>query len=278
MWNPFTGKIKNVYEDPMQNEVTALAIDKNMKRAFLGDNTGKIKCYNLKNGKFLKDLTSHNLEINMLVHSLDLNIVVSCSVDNVIKIHDDRELVETMMIKEIKILGYQVKAIGLMDHLWRLAIGLSNGLVKFYDIDHFRFDSDLHSDNNSNSDEVTCIHPFVNTEVLFTGTASGLCKFMLTPPNAYKFFVFNQFYNLDENDQKNYIPITCMDFDYGNKRMFCGDQRGVLKCFDLKELFSLIEGGKLDAEFIEKAAKVKINKLWHSEGHKESIKHIHYTE
>ena len=34
MWNIFTGKLKKVYEDPMNNEITALAIDVNMKRAF----------------------------------------------------------------------------------------------------------------------------------------------------------------------------------------------------------------------------------------------------
>ncbi len=64
MWNPLTGKIKNVFEDPMKNEITALTLDRNMKRTFLGDNTGQIKCFNMKNGKFLKSLTSHSLEIN----------------------------------------------------------------------------------------------------------------------------------------------------------------------------------------------------------------------
>ena len=87
MWNPLTGKIKNVFEDPMKNEITALTLDRNMKRTFLGDNTGQIKCFNMKNGKFLKSLTSHSLEINMLIHSLSLNIVVSCSVDNLSLIH-----------------------------------------------------------------------------------------------------------------------------------------------------------------------------------------------
>lgn len=83
----------------MNNEITALTIDKNIKRAFLGDNTGHIKNFNMKNGKLLKELESHNVEINMLSHSLALNIVVSCSIDNIIKIHDDTELNESEVKK-----------------------------------------------------------------------------------------------------------------------------------------------------------------------------------
>ena len=35
----------------MNNEITALTIDVNMKRAFLGDNTGHLKNLNMKKGK-----------------------------------------------------------------------------------------------------------------------------------------------------------------------------------------------------------------------------------
>jgi hypothetical protein len=278
MWNPFTGKIKKVYEDPMQNEITALTIDRNMKRSFLGDNMGKIKCFNMKNGKYLKDLTPHELEINMLVHSLELNIVVSCSVDNVIKIHDDKELMDTVMIKELKVIGNQVKSIAIMDNLKRLVLGLSNGIIKFYDIEHFRYDSDLHSEANSSNDEVTCLFPFNDYELVFSGHSSGLCKFMVTPPNTLKFNNFLEFINIDEKDEKNYLPITCMDFDYENKKMYCGDQRGVIKCFSLKALFDLIDECKMSGEFLKKVKNITIEKLWYTEAHKESIKHIHFSK
>ena len=51
MLNIFIGKLYQIYEDPMNNEITALTIDVNMKRAFLGDNTGHLKNLNMKNGK-----------------------------------------------------------------------------------------------------------------------------------------------------------------------------------------------------------------------------------
>ena len=33
-WNIFTGKLKQVYDDPMGNEITAVAVDRNVKRGF----------------------------------------------------------------------------------------------------------------------------------------------------------------------------------------------------------------------------------------------------
>ena len=36
----------------------------------------------------------------MVAHSLTLNILVSCSIDNVIKIHDDSELTESEVKKK----------------------------------------------------------------------------------------------------------------------------------------------------------------------------------
>ena len=62
--NIFIGKLNTVYEIPMNNEIAALTIDKN-----------------------IKELEFHNVEINMLAYSLVLNIVVSCSIDNIINIH-----------------------------------------------------------------------------------------------------------------------------------------------------------------------------------------------
>lgn len=248
MWNPLTGKMKNAYEDPMKNEITAIALDKNMKRVFLGDNTGKIKCFNMKNGKFLKDLTPHKLEVNMLVHSLSLNKVVSCSVDNLIMIHDDTELMETTLIKEIKIYSFQVKCIMLMeltlkddDILNRLVIGLSNGLIKFYDIDHFRYDSDIINESKDQVDEVNCLYVFNDHPVVFSGHSKGNCKFMWTPPSPQKFNYFLTFPRKDEELTTKYTPLTSLDYDQENKRMFCGDQLGVIKCYCFKNIFSILD-------------------------------------
>jgi WD40 repeat protein len=294
MWNIFTGKLNQVYEDPMNNEITALTIDVNMKRAFLGDNTGHIKNLNMKNGKLLKELEPHLVEINMLSHSLALNIVVSCSIDNVIKIHDDSELTESEVKKELFIQNGQIKCIAICEKYSRLAIGLSTGLIKFYDIEHFRYDSDLHNDDpniKNFNDEVTCLAPLQGTEVIFCGNASGDCKFMVIPPSQMKFEDISTFCNsyLDKKDNNNHkIPVTCCDYDMERKLMFTGDQVGYIKCYDIKAIFDFCENNEMVSKKFTKVTsmkevqthfeKITVPLKWEIEAHKESLKHIHHVD
>jgi len=241
IWNPFTGKIRKVYEDPMGNEITAFAMDKNMKRVFLGDNMGYIKCFNMKNGKFLKNITGHETEINILIHSLKLSVLISCSVDNLIKIHKDADIVDTQLLKEISMTNNQIKALLIMDDHSRIIIGLSNGSIRFYDIEHYRYDSDLNSDSNVFNDELTSLYYFSDKCILLSSHCSGLNKFLICPPHPMKFISIFDFYNKDLKDENNNIPVTCFDFHQKTNRLFCGDQLGYISCFSLKEFFETIE-------------------------------------
>ena len=303
IWNVFTGKIKTIYEDPMNNEVTALVVDKNMRRAFLGDNTGKIKNFNMKNGNVLKELESHNSEIRFLCHSLQLNIVVSCSRDNVIKIHDDKEINESDVKKEIVIHNGQVKSIVLCEKFARIVIGLSSGLIRFYDIEHLRYDSDLRSDvdKKENYDEITSLACVDGFEIIFATHLSGKCEFIVGPPSSMKFYEIVSFTNEDNNNDNNNnkaaqcerkqtikgTPITFSEFDYTHKLMFIGDQLGYIKCYDLNELYSMITYGKehsrnendviITLEVIQSFPKINIPLLWCIHAHNESIKHLHYV-
>jgi WD40 repeat protein len=300
MWNPFTGKIKKVYEDPMNNEITAYTIDKNYKRSFLGDNTGKIKCFNMKNGNYLKDLEPHDVEINILIHSLELNIVISCSIDDVIKIHDDTELTDSNVLKTLLPQEKQVKALSILIiperdkanalHK-RLAIGLNDGTIKFYDIEHFRNDSP-HNDLKSSYDlEITCLYPVKNHFLIFSGHKNGQCRLMVTPPHSEKFNVICEFTNeyKNENDENEYnliTPITCMDVDYKANRLFIGDSLGRIQSYDISILFTLLdETNGVNSECIifinivtqiSKGMKFKL--LWEKQAHKEKIKSIHHSE
>lgn len=241
MWNPFTGKIKKVYDDPMGNEITSLCLDKNMKRIFIGDNTGNIKCFNMKNGKFLKDLTSHDTEIKIVLHSLDLSVLITCSVDNLIKIHEDKDIFETSVLKEIKIQNNQVKTIILIEKHKRIAIGFSTGTIKFYDIEHYRYDSDLNTENISLNDDITCLFYFNERDIILSCHSSGLNKIIYVPPNCLKFNTVYDFYNTQEKNENNHVPITCVDYDNVNKRMFTGDHIGILSCYDVREFFELYD-------------------------------------
>jgi len=287
LWNILTGKVKQIYDDPMGGEVTSIVVDRNVKRGFLGDNTGKIRNINLKTGQIIKDLTSHSTEIKFLCHSMSLNIVCSCSIDNIIKIHNDSELLETEVIKELSIFQFQVRALCIVDRFSRLGIGLSNGVVKFYDIEHFHYDSDLQSDPSLIKDEVSALSAIENVELVLCCYSSGICKFIVTPPSAVKFSSILEFNNC-ENQMP--IAVSCIEFDKVNHWVFIGDLLGNIKCYDMSELYKVIdniienEQRNFDNETIitkenyDLFTGVKIINLWSIEAHKESIRHIHYVD
>ena len=288
IWNILTGKVKQIYDDPMNNEITALTVDMNIKRGFLGDNTGKIKNINLRNGLPIKDLTSHNTEIKFICHSMTLNIVVSCSIDNVIKIHDDKELLETEVIKELSIFQFQVRSICIVDRFARLGIGLSNGVVKFYDIEHFHYDSDLASDSSIVKDEVSALAAIDDIELCLCCYSRGMCKFIVTPPSTAK---FNTVFEFNNTTNENFpVAISAIEFDKKNHWCFIGDLLGHVKCYDIADIYKILKEvtdneirnfenePKTTKENLKLFTQMKIKQLWSIEAHKESIKHIHYVE
>ena len=288
IWNILTGKVKQIYDDPMGNEITAVIVDKNVKRGFIGDNTGKIKNINLKTGNAIKELTPHTTEIKFICHSTLLNIVVSCSIDNVIKIHNDKELLETELIKELSVNQFQIRAICIVERFSRLAIGLSNGVVKFYDIEHFHYDSDLTSDNACIKDEVSALSSVNGVELVLCCYCKGLCKFMITPPSTAKFAVLYEFTNTTA--MAFTVAVVSIEFDEEGERLFIGDALGYITCIDVSQLYKVIntithnEKRKFDIETIitkenvHLFSQVVLPKVWYIEAHKESIKHLHYID
>ena len=287
-WNLLTGKVTQIYDDPMGAEMTAVAVDKPCKRAYMGDNTGKLRNINLKNGTLLKDLEPHNTEIKFLIHSMELNLIATCSIDNVIKIHDDHELLESDVIKELKIPDFNVRALCLINRFSRLGIGLSNGVVKFYDIEHFHYDSDLETDSSNFSDEVSCIDQIEEIELVLCCYSSGVCKFIVTPPSTAKFNTIYQF-----NNSKKGMPLSicCLEFDTNLHHAFVGDVLGNINCYDISQIYDIMEEitkNEEDRNFENETIITKenlhlfngisINHLWCVEAHKESIRHIHYID
>jgi hypothetical protein len=287
-WNLLTGKVTQIYDDPMGAEMTAIAVDKPCKRAYLGDNTGKLRNINLKNGTVLKDLEPHNTEIKFLIHSMELNLIATCSIDNVIKIHDDHELLESDVIKELKIPDFNVRALCLINRFSRLGIGLSNGVVKFYDIEHFHFDSDLETDSSNFTDEVSCLDQVEEIELVLCCYSSGLCKFIVTPPSTAK---FNTIYQFNNSEKGKPTSITCLEFDNNLHHVFIGDNLGNVSCYDISQIYDIMEKIQQDEEernfenetIITKENlhlfnDISISQLWIIGAHKESIRHIHYID
>jgi WD40 repeat protein len=143
IWNAFNGKVIKIYNNIMgNNEITSYTTDKILKKLYLGDNLGKIKSFNINKGTVLKEFHSHLGEIEEMIHSEKYHYLITLSNDGIVKIHTDKMLFETEVIKEIDLFQSTISTICISDDFSRLIIGLNTGNVKFFDVEHLRFDPD----------------------------------------------------------------------------------------------------------------------------------------
>ena len=284
VWNLFNGKVKKVYEDPMNSEITAYAFDQCKKRVYIGDTSGKIKNFNMNNGNFLKDFESHNKEVVSLIYSDKLEMLISFSPDFILKFHEDKELLETSLLKELNLLQMNVKSINAAEHQRRLLLGSSTGQVKFYDYEHLRFDSECENaedDKKYNNDEVVRMCPLGHIDVAFITHDSGRARFMIIPPCGLKNNTFCHITNILHKDDMD-IPSCMISYTYDEERymLYIGDIFGYVNCFDIKPIKTCIDqtSGVITEQTMQLFDKVSVNKIFTVQANKEPVKHIFRPE
>ena len=292
IWNMFNGKLKSVYDDFLSNpnsEITSFCIDKAIKRIYIGDCLGNIFSLNINTGKILKNFESHKNEIISICHSMKLNILISLSNDSVVKIHRDKDFDEINTLKEFTLEDILIKTIKLNENYSRVILGTSKGELKYFDIEHLRQDSSSKKvvlNKPRNEDPINEIYSFEEYPLCISFHESSIINFEIIPPTYYKYRTFGELNNVitREDGQNLKVKIITCDFDNLNKRLFTGDLFGYVQCYNLKNLFEILEkinfnsGSNEDIKYIEMLESYKIEKSFTFEAHKEKITHINYPE
>ena len=301
LWDIFTGKVKIIFEDPMDGgEITSFANDIQMKRFYIGDNLGKIKNFNLSTGGYLKSFIPHKAEIIHLIHSSEFELLITCSSDLVIRFQNDSELTTTEIIKEIN-LNYLFSS-SLVDHIYlkdvklneedgHLMMGLSNTWISFYDIKHYKY---LNLINNpqeaiSKATSISCIEDIKNFHILFIAYENAKKFFILKPNNKfYNLLSFKKFGNFIENDCELYINkdnyknddyrgivVSCL-YDSSTNKLITGDHLGFINIYDLNIFNDFMNKNFENEEEIMNYAfnEINVNNILYIKAHKESIKHL----
>ena len=277
IWNAFTGKVSKIYDNIMENnEITTFVTDKALKRIYIGDNMGKIKNFNMNNGSYLKDFIPHNLEILNLIHSEKLEILITLGADKIIKFQNDKSLFETEILKELDMKQTNISSLALNEVFNRLIIGSHNGSIKFFDVDHLRFDSEVDDEHQSQfrGDSIDIIVPLAEIPIIITSHKSANNKFVIMPPSGFKYHQFGHFRNMNKRD--TYEIESCIYtivFDKQTYRLFTGDQFGFIHCYNIKEIFDIV-GDHITRDKIPELDDYEMNLEYVIQGHKETIKKL----
>lgn len=254
LWNIFNGKLYKIYEEFLSNsltEITSFCTDKVINKLYIGNNLGQIVCINLNYGNIIKEFSSHNSEIINLCHSEHDNLLISLSVDNLIKIHRDKELNDNSVIKEFIIENINITTINLSNDFSRLIIGTKEGEIKYYDIAHLKQDSSIRNSKFKKlykNDAITSTFIFEEYPICLTCHESCRNIFEIIPPHPYKFYYFGEFiseYKKIGNDEITESKILSFAIDKEKNKIFFGDILGYVTCYSVKKLLELFDNNEL---------------------------------
>ena len=287
-WNIFNGKLIKIFRDLMTTEkinsednnhrfenensnninydISVFTIDSNYKKLFLGDSTGRIKSFYLETGDFIKQFESHKTEITNLIYSFKYNYLISCSTDLIVKIHKDKEnlnesnkpIREFDLIYEKYKLQFEkriskifIRKIFLDEERGILIICLSNGYIKEYDFEHFKFVNEMDClnikfDYLKNISLISSVEHIKDINMIFVAIDNDNKKFVALKNNKYfnllrgNDIYFNEEKIVDKknkslNEGKKYL-IECSYYDVNTHKLFFGDSFGDLICYDLTPL------------------------------------------
>ena len=296
LWDIYTGKVKIIFEDPMEGgEITSFIHDREMKRFYIGDNLGKIKNFNLSTGGYLKSFFPHNTEIINLIHSSEYAFLITCSSDLVIKFQNDSELSTTELIKEIN-LNFIISSLSTKNHIYirdvkfneddgELIVGLSNLWISFYDVKHYKYSTllNMRQEAISKTTAISCMYDLKELNMLLVAYENGQKFFLTKPKNKYfpllslkKFGKFTE--NNKDFNEKNYYRgmCVCITFDEEENNILIGDHLGMIHVYNINILDEFMNKEFDNDEEIRDFAynKIIINCKLCIKGHIESITHI----
>ena len=280
IFSALTGKITKIYENIMQGEIMTYDKDNSLKRIYIGDNFGKIRNYNMNNGLLIKEFMPHSAEVLSLIHVTCTDQLVSLGNDKLIRIFSDKDVNDILLLKEIELNQMPVMKIAVNEDFERLIMGLENKKLRFFDLQHFRLDSEVNLKITLNrNDIVSCIFSIPDYELCLVSCLSGKNYFMVTAPNNLKYNTFCVFNQIDEKEVEIVSAITSMNFNYKNKELYVGDQNGFLTCYDLNKLYEILDKyKKITIECLSELEKYNIDKKYSYQIHKETINKIDFPK
>ena len=265
-WNLFTGKVKKMYEDFLGGgELFVYELDKRGKKCYLGENTGKVKCINLLNGKITKEFKQHNSAIVNIFHSIKLNILITGSSDMCVRFHvgiDDNEDVirEIFALPTDNIEKNTLKCLLLDENEKMLIMALSSGFVSYYDLSKYKFSNDFSGAENKTKrnsslsticelNDLKCVFiTHVNGEKYINAQIINKYYKILKGEKLGRFCEQKDYNNENNNNnspndtinnpKKNIILVS--KYDCITNKLFTGDHAGFITCYNLTSLYNIM--------------------------------------
>lgn len=220
--------------------------------------------------------------ISMAKQGTEMEYFISVSVDNQIKIHDDKELGESKLIASYPLKDGNITSLIYISeyNVGKLLIGSSNGVITFYETATGKCNEEF-SDKDPDSGpeaEIMCLAFFTGYDTFIYANSLGYMKIVIVPPTQIKHEVLLRIVNTAPGSK---VPSVVNNMAYCADRhlLFYTDDRFYIKCVDVSAVLKTVEEGRLVAD---KAKRVfimtqdMIKPVWAKKVHEEAIRSLEY--
>lgn len=291
LWNILTGEVKKIFSELSKTDISVLILDSMCKRFFMGDVDGNVGVYNVTNGALLKSLSKHKAEIIALTWGSEkakssekmgkVQFIISASIDNCIKVHEDRELGESELIRTFEISKANITSMIFEQSLSKLIVGCNNGTVGLYEpITGKGNEEFVDKENDPNMKcEVTSLAFIDGYDMILFANSLGKIKLLGLPPLVVKNRILYTMNNYAMNSTV-LSPVIAVKYCPEIQRIFVADEKFYLRSYDVRKLFEHLDTVKLQdkAKRVFNIGEEHFKLLWIIKAHDDSIRSLEYIE
>lgn len=296
LWNLLTGEVKKIFSNLTNSDISVLILDAISKRFQVGDTDGNVGVFNVNNGALLKTLSKHKTEIISIIHAKrridntqekekekDKDFIITCSIDNVIKISEDSQLNESELIRTIEVQDMNITAIIYEPMQMHLITGSSNGVISLWEVSTGKAKGAFKDENCEEIAGITYLHGHSS---LIYGTSVGKMNLLALPKLVVKQQKILTWKNKDmDKDLESDAPMCINSIYYCevNRKLFIADEKFYIKCFDISEVIDIIAScmpskEKSTSRKEPKLFEENIKLLWYVRAHDDIIRSMEYVE
>jgi len=207
VYDVLTGKLKKVFTDLTDerfntSDLSSFAFGGKQRKFYIGDNSGYIRVYNMKNGEFIHKINKpneeqeldkkknldkkksikrrENAEISNLIYLTDEKLLITASWDSTIRIYDESEADESTLLRIMSGAhkDSDINAMTYSSHLNLLASGSGNGIIAIWDLELGKLEQIC----LGHTAEITCLQFLDPFPVLVSGSSDGsICVWAVRP-------------------------------------------------------------------------------------------------
>lgn len=246
------------YHQIVSADITAIAVDSFGRKIFIGTLQGDISVFNYSNGLPLRTCKSHSTEITAIVCNNPDRALISCSLDNLMRIHCEiptssrnGELsmgYEMKVVREADLCGSCVTCIDFSHELSLVATGSNNSFLTVWDFTSVNFEGCC----TGHAGEITAIQFLSPLPALISADSYGsvLIWAVRPHPEKYQRILFDLTNEIGMKmvtsmfcrTQVEYCPVGQVSdpFESTKLQVVCGDDDGFVSSWDISSLLTTV--------------------------------------